>query len=419
MAFTFIHTGDLHLDSPLSGLSRIEDARTKDIAAAPRRAFAALVDFAIERQVNVFLIAGDLWDGDWRDVSAGLFVQSEAGRLREAGIGVFAVLGNHDAQSLVTDRIRSIDALHLFRSDAPSSAEWGEAVIHGMSYPEPAVRENLAARYPPAVPGRINIGLLHTSLDGREGHANYAPCNPADLAARGYHYFALGHVHTFELIQEEPASRGGTIAFCGVLQGRDVGEAGQKGAIYGKVEGDKVRVERIPFDFVTWFNEPVPLRPEEQPDTALRRALEAVAARATGDIAAVRLTLTGETSAHYALQTRQQELLESARMAAGGLAGGRLLLEGVRVATTPPSAAPPTLPSHFEDFLLAAARDDTLTETAAADVKRMVTGLPSGVRAALDEALPEIAAFETDGRVGDLLTDAALRVAARLAPGER
>ena len=55
--------------------------------------------------------------------------------------------------------------------------------------------DNLVDEYPPAVPGMLNVGLLHTSLDGLEGHSRYAPCTVNQLRSRGYQYWALGHIH--------------------------------------------------------------------------------------------------------------------------------------------------------------------------------------------------------------------------------
>ena len=414
MAFSFIHTGDLHLDSPLTGLSAHDDERAGQIGKASRRAFAELVDLAIARKVDVFLIAGDLWDGDWRDISAGLFVQAEAGRLRAAGIGVFAILGNHDAASHVTDRIRNLDTLHLFASGGPTSVEWGEAVIHGVSYETREVSENVAISYPDAWPGRINIGLLHTSLDQKGGeHATYAPCAPVQLAAKGYHYWALGHVHTRQRILEAPASQGGTIAFCGVLQGRHVRETGPKGAWLGTVEGERVTLTEITFGHVSWHLAEADLSGDVEPRRAMEMALEKVAGEATSDIAAVRINLVGETARHYALRSRERALAEEARFVAGGL-GKRLLLERLVVATRPPVAAAPALPSGFGRYLARAAGDPELAGRAAEELRLMLAALPAGVRDNLSARLEGLAGFEADGDAGAFLGEAAERVAARL-----
>src|SRR5688572_15044556 len=101
-AFRFVHAADIHLDSPLRGLrTRSEDA-ARLFAAASRKSFSNLVDMAIERRTAFVIIAGDLYDGDWKDYATGQFFVREAGRLARAGIKLFLVRGNHDAASEIS-----------------------------------------------------------------------------------------------------------------------------------------------------------------------------------------------------------------------------------------------------------------------------------------------------------------------------
>ena len=411
--FSFIHTGDLHLDSPLTALGALEDERAADVAGASRRAFDQLVAIAVERKVDAFLIAGDLWDGDWSDVSVGFYMQDKARQLRDAGIGVFAVLGNHDAASAVTQRIRNLDALHLFGSEAPTSVECGDAVIHAISYATRDVGENLAARYPTAWPGRINIGLLHTSLDGSRGHGLYAPCTVGDLGAKEYDYFALGHVHTREVIRSGPAHAGGTIAYCGVLQGRHVRETGVKGAYHGTIGRDGVELTPIDLHHVAWFAERVDVSGGE-PAAAIHAALGEVAASNRAPLALVRLVLTGVSEAHFRLRAERRALLDDARSAAFGI-DGRLLVADVKVATQGPrNASLPRLPSHFEDLLHDAAGSSALRAEAEASVREVLNALPGEVRRIVSEEMEGLADFELRGELDTLLAEASATVAARM-----
>lgn len=104
-SFRFIHTGDIHLDSPLKGLADQQGAAAERIRTATRVAFENLISEAIEEHVAFVVIAGDLYDGDWRDYQTGLFFVSQMGRLAEAGIHVFLLYGNHDADSQITRRL--------------------------------------------------------------------------------------------------------------------------------------------------------------------------------------------------------------------------------------------------------------------------------------------------------------------------
>src|SRR3954469_5070832 len=97
MALTFLHAADIHLDSPLRGLEQYEHAPVDRIRGATRRAFVKMFDLAVGRRVDFVLIAGDLYDGDWRDYNTGLFLVAQLGRLRDAGIPALMISGNHDA----------------------------------------------------------------------------------------------------------------------------------------------------------------------------------------------------------------------------------------------------------------------------------------------------------------------------------
>ena len=104
--FRFIHSGDVHLDSPLKGLAGQEGAAAARIRTATRTAFSNLIDAAIEEEVSFVVIAGDLYDGDWRDYQTGLFFIKEMGRLAKESIPVYLVYGNHDAESQITRRLQ-------------------------------------------------------------------------------------------------------------------------------------------------------------------------------------------------------------------------------------------------------------------------------------------------------------------------
>ena len=223
--FKFIHAADIHLDSPLRGLEQYEGAPVQEIRDAARRALANLVDLAIEQKVAFVLIAGDIYDGDWRDYNTGLYFVDQIRRLREANIRLYLISGNHDAANRMTRTLRMPENVTFFSADAPETALIPEldVAIHGQSFATAAVYEDLSEGYPAAKSGCINIGMLHTCASGREGHDRYAPCSIEGLKAKGYDYWALGHVHIREILSEKPL-----IAFSGNMQGRHVRETGAK-----------------------------------------------------------------------------------------------------------------------------------------------------------------------------------------------
>src|SRR5690606_24019523 len=112
-----IHAADIHLDSPLAGLTAKAGDRANELVGATRRAFSAMVDYAIEVKVDLVLISGDLYDGDWKDFSTGLFFVAEMARLGRAGIRVAIIKGNHDAESLMTRSLTWPGNVKVFRAD--------------------------------------------------------------------------------------------------------------------------------------------------------------------------------------------------------------------------------------------------------------------------------------------------------------
>ncbi|NUU22496.1 MAG: DNA repair exonuclease, partial [Streptomycetaceae bacterium] len=173
-----LHAADLHIDSPLRGLSRYPGAPAEEFRSAVRRALENLVDLAVHEGVDAVLLAGDVYDGDWKDYRTGLFFGAQMQRLREADIRVCMVAGNHDAQSKITKELRLPENVHRFSTAQPETKEYEDLglAVHGQGFAERDVTDNLALAYPKARDGCLNIGLLHTALEGADGHDTYAPC---------------------------------------------------------------------------------------------------------------------------------------------------------------------------------------------------------------------------------------------------
>ena len=235
--FRFIHAADLHIDSPLVGLTARSESFAKRVDNASREAFDNLVSLAREERCNFIVIAGDLFDGEWRDYRTGLFFVDRMRRLKDAGIQVFIVLGNHDAENRFARRLEFSDNVRVLSADKVETVLLEDigVAVHGRSFPRRDVTENLAATYSPALAGLLNIGVLHTACNGRDGHELYAPCTVDELVNRGYDYWALGHVHKYEILNEDPP-----VVFAGNLQGRHVRESGPKGAVLVTVDDGRV-----------------------------------------------------------------------------------------------------------------------------------------------------------------------------------
>ncbi len=291
----FLHAADLHLDSPLRGLDRKQGAPAQRIREASRLALTRMVDAAIERKVAFVLLAGDIYDTS-PAFETYLFFHRQMDRLSQADIPVAIVLGNHDHGGASPRAARLPEGVHVFAADKPGSLEIVPDVwVHGQSYPSRDIGDDLTEHYPKAEPGKINIGLLHTALDGHSGeHARYAPSNTQRLAAHGYDYWALGHVHTTLVLNEN----GCHIVYPGNLQGRHARETGPKGAVfvqYGRAGIEDMQVQA--FDDVRWFRleiETGMIGEETDLKPVMTQVLETTSTcRNEGRLAAVRLRLQG------------------------------------------------------------------------------------------------------------------------------
>lgn len=330
-----LHAADLHIDSPLRGLERYEDAPMDLLRGATRRALENLVTLACEERVDAVLLAGDIYDGDWRDFETGLFFRRQLGRLQEAGIPVYLVSGNHDADNKISKTLTYPENVFVFATHeaqtAPPNADSG-FVVHGQGYPKWNVTDNLARNYPAAIPGLFNVGLLHTALTGRDGHERYAPCTEQELAALGYDYWALGHVHKREEVSKEPY-----IVFPGNIQGRHAKETGPKGCTLITVRPGKTELEHRDLDVVRWAQIDVDASAAASLDevcTLAQGEIDRAEADAGGRLLAARIVVVGRSEAHAELWRERERLGAELRGLTQGY--GTVWLEKVRVTTSPP-----------------------------------------------------------------------------------
>ena len=388
MEFKFIHAADLHLGSPLVGIASRDPELAARLAAASRQAFTALVDQAITHRVTFLIIAGDVYDGEWKDTSIGLFFNRQVSRLIRAGILVYTLRGNHDAESVVTQSVRLPDGVFEFSSRAAETVTLDDlkVALHGRSFPNRAVPENLVASYPPARAGWFNIGVLHTSCDGRPEHDPYAPCSLGDLVSKGYQYWALGHIHEYEPLHADPH-----VLFSGNLQGRGVHECGAKGALLIHVNNDEVKVERLIVDRARWFDIPVDVEGVTEINEIhdrLSRLLHPLVAEAEAEadsesrLLIVRVRLRGSTALHMALRSTKEKLRDDVE-ATLQHSSQEIWLEQLIIETTDPVETSTNGHSALEIFDLRSTLETiessgTLRAEAEELVAELVRKLPAG-----------------------------------------
>lgn len=413
----FIHAADIHLDSPLTGLSAYQDAPANLLRTATRDAFENLVNEAIAEKVDFMVIAGDLYDGNWKDFNTGIFFMRQMGRLKLAAIPVYLLFGNHDAESEMTKKLSLPDNVHCFPSGRAATFELPElrVALHGRSFKEAATLENMAVNYPKPVSGWLNIGVLHTALEGGSVHANYAPCSIAELEARSYQYWALGHVH------EHRVWRGtSTIAYPGNLQGRHIREAGPRGALLVTAEGTEIQlVERLHVDVLRWHALDVDVCAASSLEEAVRltgRALETLVGEGETDLPlAVRVTLRGASLAHGKLFGLEAQLRAEVLGQAASISAARLWIEKVRVETSPVElagdvAARSDAVADLQAFLVKAETDANFLRSLQDDLMQLVGKVPLE----LVDAIPELEAIRS-GQVQNLVRSTASSLVAHVA----
>ena len=376
--FSFIHAADVHLDSPLTGLAQKDDNFSQLVRGATRRAFVNVVDLAIEEGAAFVVIAGDLYDGAWKDQSTGQFAIAQLARLSRAGIRSVIAFGNHDAESRITRHLTAPEGVYKLRNARCETVVFEDlgVAIHGRSYKEAATTENIAATYNPPTTGMFNVALLHTALEGHPNHAPYAPCSVGELHASGHDYWALGHVHEHSIRSSHP-----WIVYPGNTQGRHVRETGAKGAVVVRVqEGAVMHVEHRACDEVRWSSssvDAVGARDAREVLEAIQDELQQTVRSSDNRPIASRLTVSVGGQVAQRLLADPAWFESEVRGQALGVSDA-LWIEKVRIA---PSAdhTPDGLPPEIAELLAGALEDPDCARALEAAVAPLLAKLPSEV----------------------------------------
>ncbi len=300
----FVHAADLHLDSPFRGIrGEAPDYVAERLRRATFDAYDRIIDLCLREQVDALLVAGDIYDGADRSLRAQLQFVNGLKRLDDAGIRSFICHGNHDPLDGWEARLDLPAGCVRFGPEVtgePVFADQPErARVYGVSYPHREVRENLTPLFGKSrAGGGFNIGLLHANVGGHPGHDSYSPCTVADLAQTGLDYWALGHVHTRQVLQEGRP----TVVYPGNSQGRHPGETGARGVYLVEVDdrGD-VGLDFRPVDVVRWELLGVGisgLETEQDLLDSVDRVTESCLEAADGRPVVCRLSLTGRGPLH-------------------------------------------------------------------------------------------------------------------------
>ena len=337
MTFRFVHAADIHLDSPLRSLALRNSELAELIGNATRQAFVRIIDLCIAQNVDALLIAGDLYDGDQTSMKTARFLHEQLKRLDDAKISTFIIRGNHDALSRITKELVLPDSVKLFGGRA-EMVEIDHAdtpfpiCIHGLSFAQAHAPDSLLPKYKQPQAGAFNIGLLHTSLAGSEGHDLYAPCSIKDLQESGFQYWALGHIHKRSIVEGACA-----IVMPGMPQGRGINEAGAKSVSLVTVNHDRsveiaehvtsiAQFERLTINvsgLVEW------------PELVqfIGAALQQNAGTVTAEHGVFRVLLTGQTALAWRIRRDADLLMEE--LQAKAISIGQTWIEKLEIACEP------------------------------------------------------------------------------------
>lgn len=244
---SFIHAADLHLDSPFKGLSNLPDSIFRQVRDSTFAALNRLVDAAISKQVDFIVIAGDLFDNEKQSLKAQIRLRRAFEKLQEHQINIYLSYGNHDFIEGNVYPVTYPDNVFVFPNETVSHFTFEKdgkevAQIYGFSYENRAVHERKALEYQisnKSIP--YHIAMLHGSIMSNTEHDVYAPFQLTDLASREFDYWALGHIHKREILQQSPP-----IVYSGNIQGRNRKETGEKGCYHVTLSEHRAELSFIP-----------------------------------------------------------------------------------------------------------------------------------------------------------------------------
>lgn len=234
----FLHIADVHLDSPFLGLSFLPSELFCQIKNAIQLSFEKAVNFAIDNDVDLVLLAGDTFDSIHPTPQSKIFFANQIKRLVDRQIQVVMVLGNHDYSQIDDLLLNESPYFKIIGSneqieqvDFMTKSQYKYRVV-GFSYQHNHITEDIIAKYPPKSTSIYTIGLVHAGMkQSSVDQNNYAPFTLNEVKDLNYDYFALGHIHLRQVLSQEP-----WIVYSGNLQGRHVNEKDAKGFYFGQVD---------------------------------------------------------------------------------------------------------------------------------------------------------------------------------------
>lgn len=265
----FIHTADLHLDTPFKGLSNWNSDLASKLKDATFKSFRKIIDLCLEEKVDFLVISGDIFDSENKSLAAQLKFVSELKRLSERGISTYFICGNHDPLSSWLEDLQMPENVFRFNSSEVENFIYQKdnkpiVDIYGISFQNKIVKKNLASEYQIINKSSpISIAILHGTVGSPGQHQNYAPFKVEDVINKRFDYWALGHIHKSQIVHKTTP----TILYPGNSQGRDFGETGAKGCYIIEInENNTPKLKFLPTQLIRFEEIQIDLTGEDKID---------------------------------------------------------------------------------------------------------------------------------------------------------
>lgn len=312
-AIRFIHTADIHLDTPFKGLTNVPQSLLEQVRRSTFKAFDKIVDYCIQYEVDFLLISGDLYDSDDKSLKAQIHLLKGLEKLDTHGISTYIIHGNHDPFDQNKQLINWPKSVNVLSSEQVESLTFYKngqeaAIISGRSYPTKVFKENIVSEYIVNNKDVFNIGLLHTNVDGDRNHDTYAPCNLNQLVDSEIDYWALGHIHKSNILSNHSPA----IIYPGNPQGRHINEDGLKGCYLVEVNNKTITsLKMLPTSEIVWLKQEINISKAETFEGVLNIIQEELdTLSSTYNLPIIlEVDLTGSTSLHKELH-RDDRMLE-------------------------------------------------------------------------------------------------------------
>lgn len=209
-----LHTADLHLGAKVGWLGKKAEQYRQDMLET----FSRIVDKAIEKKIDIFLVAGDLFDSPSPSPLVIAFVKKEIDRLVQEKIFVVILPGNHDRyevgsvferESIVKQPAGYVfhkEAVEIIPIESLNLEIYGSAVTKQFSNKSPLTPIIETSSKRPN--NKFKVALVHGSVSFGNIQTNNFPIEIEEIKNSGMNYIALGDWHN-----ELNATQGNVVAW--------------------------------------------------------------------------------------------------------------------------------------------------------------------------------------------------------------